>query len=1369
MEFRVLGPLEVVRDARPVELGAGKQRALLAVLLCHRNTPVPSERLVDALWGPTPPRTAADNLRVYVYHLRRALGDGNRITRHRHGYAALVAPGELDADRFAELAGQGQEASDHLAAAAKFRQALDLWRGAPYLDVAGVPTLHGEIRRLEEQRQAVLELRVDADLAAGRHAELVAELSGLAAHHPLRERLHTQLMLALDRAGRRAEALEVFARLRARLADELGLDPSERTWRVQAEILRGDAAAEPPAERRPVGPAVCPYPGLVPFDVADAPLFFGRERLLAEGMARLAAHRLLAVVGPSGSGKSSLARAGLLARLARDHGTAVRRPGAHPLTRLPARLAERGAPFVLLVDQCEEAFTECADAEERARFFDALTSAAADPARHVLIIVVLRADYYGRCAAHPALAEALGRAQVLVGPLGEAELRRAVERPADLTGLRVAEGLSDALVADVAGRSGALPLLATALRELWERAEDGLLTLDDYVATGGVQGAVARLAERAYQRLSPARRDLARRILLRLAAPGDGDTMVRRRAPRAELAAVGGGDLDAVLSTLTAHRLVNVGDGAVEIAHEAVLAEWPRLREWLTEDLAGLRLHRTLTAAATAWASGGRAQEDLLRGVRLSAAVEWAGPRTADLTPLEAEFLAASGEAADRAVRQLRARARAQSRANRRLRWLVVALVAALAGAVAAGGAALVQRDRAEERTRAAHGRELAARSATEADLDRSLLLAVAATRVDDSPAATGALMSALVRADHLSAVTPLPVPVVGTALAPGGRFLYASGFDGTVLRVDLATRGSVALDRVANSTLGRPAISPDGRTLAVGATGSGHARVLFWDLATGRRIGAHPVGAQLPVAAAWRPDGRVVALTVRDEIVLVDVVAPAWERRIPFPGLTASHAADVVFTPAGLVVAGSSGTAVFDPGTGAALHSADIGGPLAVSPAGDAVFLGGGQSTTPAVLDLGTGGIRGRLDPLPSMVSQVAWRGDTLVAAGLDLVVRVWDARGPAGPATTLRGHTANITGLTFAADGRTLYTSGLDQRVLTWDLSGDRRFRRTVHTGITTFDPLPSSFHPNGSLIAIADRPGRVTLHDTATGGPVGTLTSTSQDTRITALAFSPDGSTLAAGDAAGMVWRWDVTHRRPLGEPRPTGSQALRVLRFSPDGRSLLTSDLRTGVRLSGAGPDRRLPGPAQLTDAQFAGPALVAVAGRDGAIQLVRLTADGPRRDWRIPLSTRAYRLVATGDRLLATDVAGWLHGWDLTARRELWPARRVPGGIASAMSVDPGGRQVAVSAGESVHLWDVSTGRRVTDLPQPPQVTPAEITFVREGRRLLVMGDSGTLVDWDLDPESWRGIACAIVDRELTPVEWAELGVPAPDTLLCGDR
>jgi DNA-binding SARP family transcriptional activator len=245
MEFRVLGPLEIVRGSQPVELSAAKQRTLLAVLICHRNSPVSTNQLIDALWGPHPPRTAADNLRVYVHHLRRALG-GDRIVRRQHGYAAIVAPAELDVDRFGELARRGQEIDDPHTAAAVLRQALDVWRGTPYADLTGVPALLEEARRLEEHRQTVLALRIEADLTLGRHTELIAELSRLATTYQLRERLQAQLMLALHRAGRRVEALEVFNRLRVRLADELGLDPSPSLGRLQSAILRGDPLLDDP-------------------------------------------------------------------------------------------------------------------------------------------------------------------------------------------------------------------------------------------------------------------------------------------------------------------------------------------------------------------------------------------------------------------------------------------------------------------------------------------------------------------------------------------------------------------------------------------------------------------------------------------------------------------------------------------------------------------------------------------------------------------------------------------------------------------------------------------------------------------------------------------------------------------------------------------------------------------------------------------------------------------------------------------------------------------------------------------------------------------------------------------------------------------
>ena len=343
----------------------------------------------------------------------------------------------------------------------------------------------------------------------------------------------------------------------------------------------------------------CPFKGLASFDVEDAPVFFGREQLVADMIARLPGARLMGVVGPSGSGKSSALRAGLLAALAdgvlpgsERWPQALIRPGAHPLAALERATAElpAGERWIVAVDQFEEVFTACRDAAERAAFVDALVACARDTRRRTLVLIAVRADFYGHCARFPELSRLLGANHVLVGPMRRHELRRAIELPARRAGLRVDPELVDALLADVEGEPGALPLLSTALLELWQARDDRRLTLSAYERTGGVRGAVARLAEGAYERLDAPQREAARRILLRLA----GDGGVRVRVPLAELP----GDVHDVLSVLAGDRLITIGEGAVEVAHEALLREWPRLRAWLDEDADGRRLHRHLTDAA---------------------------------------------------------------------------------------------------------------------------------------------------------------------------------------------------------------------------------------------------------------------------------------------------------------------------------------------------------------------------------------------------------------------------------------------------------------------------------------------------------------------------------------------------------------------------------------------------------------------------------------------------------------------------------------------------------------------------------------------------------------------------------------------------
>src|SRR5918996_1675589 len=252
------------------------------------------------------------------------------------------------------------------------------------------------------------------------------------------------------------------------------------------------------------GLPVCPFKGLASYEVSDADYFSGRDQLIAEMVARLAGAGLLGVVGPSGSGKSSAVRAGLLPALAggvlpgsERWQLALLRPGEHPLRALEHATAE-SAPqggLVVAVDQFEEVFTACHDESERAAFVDALVAWARDPRRRAVVLVAVRADFYGRCAAYPELSRLLGANHVLVGPMRRDELRRAIELPARRAGLHVEPELVDVLAADVEGEPGALPLLSTSLLELWQERDGRLLRLGDYRRAGGVHGAVARLAE----------------------------------------------------------------------------------------------------------------------------------------------------------------------------------------------------------------------------------------------------------------------------------------------------------------------------------------------------------------------------------------------------------------------------------------------------------------------------------------------------------------------------------------------------------------------------------------------------------------------------------------------------------------------------------------------------------------------------------------------------------------------------------------------------------------------------------------------------------------------------------------------------------
>ncbi len=599
--FRILGPLTVSLDGTPVAIGGPKQRALLALLLLSANRVVPRERLIGELFAEQSVNSADHALRNHVSRLRKVLAPAAagapRLVARAPGYLLRVEPGELDFEQFERLVAAGHEslaAGDPAAAAESLRAAERLWQGRPLADLELEPFARLEVERLEELRLAAGEERIDAELALGRPLALVPELESLAAEHPYRERFRAQLMLALYRCGRQAEGLEVYRRTRTLLSEELGLEPGVELQELERAILVQDPALSAPLGGRgtsdpPLGD-VCPFKGLASFEADDAELFFGRERLVEELVARLDDQPMLAIVGPSGSGKSSLLRAGLLPALGREW--VLVRPGERPMAELVAAL-ERVPPgerLVLAVDQLEELFAASVAEEERRAFVDALVEAAWDPDRRALILVALRADFFGRLAPYAELADLVGPNHVLLGPMGPGELRRAIEGPAQRTGLEVELALVDALVDDVAGEPGGLPLLSTALLDLWREREGRTLTLAAYKRTGGVRGAVGRHAEAAFRLLGEDEQQVARRILLRLVDGGDGDgePLTRRRATRGEV------DADdeligRVLAALVERRLLVADDGTVELVHEALIKRWPRLVDWLEEDTQGRR------------------------------------------------------------------------------------------------------------------------------------------------------------------------------------------------------------------------------------------------------------------------------------------------------------------------------------------------------------------------------------------------------------------------------------------------------------------------------------------------------------------------------------------------------------------------------------------------------------------------------------------------------------------------------------------------------------------------------------------------------------------------------------------------------------
>jgi DNA-binding SARP family transcriptional activator/class 3 adenylate cyclase/WD40 repeat protein/energy-coupling factor transporter ATP-binding protein EcfA2 len=1860
--FRVLGPFEVVLDGGPAPLGGARQRLVLAGLVANANAVVSSDRLIDIVWGDEPPNTALSTLQKYVHRLRALVGE--RLLTRAPGYLLRIEAGESDASRFESLLADATRlttAGELGDAIATFDAALGLWRGPAWAEFADFDFARTEVARLDGLRATAIEDRMEAALAAGRHGEVIGELQATATRYPLRERPRAQLMLALYRSGRHADAVRAYDAFRRYLGEEVGLEPSaslaqladavllqkpELDWvpppgargrpalpsgmvtflftdiegstrlfrqvgrayvellerhrrlvrgavataggvevysegdglffafasaraalgasvaaqralvaeewppgaevRVRMALHTGEATPEdgdyhalavhqavrvrdaahggqvllsqatvasiggdvpngcsvrglgrfplrdfdegvelfeachpalpasfppprvggsasqaallpaslaadvepligrtielewlevlwqravagegvtalvhgPPgigksrllaefarrahaagarvtvampetelagperllvvlddfdgpalhvlrsgvggvlvlaASRQPIAgtgntrelsglsadevglllahkietvtldlsgaihsetegnpgqvhdvarrlreheaeervqralervgtttlearalrdaiasgvlererlaargpdgitPGLCPYKGLARYEAADASFFHGRERLVATLVARIAVDRFVGIIGASGSGKSSLVRAGLLPALS---GNALPgsgawpacacTPGEHPLRSLaealaplvgvpPPELARRldrqpdelgavidaalrgrgGSRVVVVVDQFEEIVTLCRDQQERERFAGALVDAVTDPDVPAVVVPVVRADYFGSLAVHPELARLFEQSQVLVGAMTDAELRRAITEPARRAGLALEDGLADAVCADAGSEPGTLPLVSTAMAETWVRRDGTTLTLAAYTEAGGVQGALARLADDVYAGLDAEGQVLAQRLFLRLAEPGEGTDDVRRRMPRDEFSAGPVGD--EVLDAYVDRRLLVADGGSVEVAHEALLREWPRLRAWLEEDREGRRLHRHLTDATAAWAVEGRDPGALYRGTRLGAAQDWASLHPDALNAAEREFLDASAADQQRELTSAR-------RTARRLRSLAVAMAAFLAVALVAGGLALVQRSHAKhqaatarrEATIANDAKNVSAASsvasqarvlATEGQLAPALLLAVETYRLDPSTATEGALESVL---SHVPAGLERQVPLLDTGalaisadVSPDGRLIVSGGTDGIVRLYDLASgRLLASMPQGRGAAIQMTQFSADGSRF-VGTDLQNN--VFVWDVANGNPLVAviHAAGGPGFTRASFAGDDRIVTATQTNGVKVWDVSVPGHPVPMGAPYKASLVIGELQFAPHTFLAPGSDLLAfdnagrtevwnikthalAFAPLRGATVGESPDGSVLVTAAAGEVFFWNGV-----------TGQAHGQ--PLDGFNPQ---NYGPVVLFSHD-GQRVAIPSGPSdsgGKVTVLDFPSGKRVGIPvpgqtqrYLDDGRVAI--GVDQTIELWHPGHTEPTAfTTVLGGAPSAGPahwlsdgtaLPSRVY--GLPLALPSAgPGPALEWDAASGKLIGDLFGRPQPPALLQgdTVVNRDG-TLAALTDGDKIELMDIAHDRQVAlfdtgqqDPIPMWDPAGNILATTGRDGTLAfwdtsnVADIRPLGHALVPGHNNKYPVPPTA----FFSPDGQTIAIQNLLSPTTALVSVPDARTERVfapatfaggAVFTSDSKTVATVDLPFTSN--GQVNLWDVaTGNKQATLTVPYPelGAVAfvnadqwlvtaqSAQIRDASPDQVI----SRVDVWDVKTHQPIGDpIRVPGDASVLEID--RPGGYRLVSGSTaptaGIDMVWDFDPTAWVSTACGIAGRNLTQSEWKQ--------------
>ncbi len=1415
LELHLFGTFQVNLGGEPLTgFRSDKVRALLAYLALAGGQTQRRQRLATLLWGEQPDKSANASLRVALHNLRQVLApllipeqappDGRpllTITRQNIQFdvqhpACWVDAVEFDALMAAQQTHLHRDPVYCVVCIQRMARMVELYRGELLsgLALSDSPafdewqTMQQEARH--HQTSGVLRTLTAHYVALAEYGPVEHYARRQIELDPWNEEGHRNLMWGLAMDGRRAAALAQYGSCRSILQQELGVEPTEATTDLYQQIRDGELGWD--AEAGGDARLLNPYKGLQPFEEADRDHFFGREALVDRLLARMGesgdaeadgdspptpaawTDRFLAVIGPSGSGKSSVVRAGLIPALRRvgalgggrwlvttmfpgenpeaelsaaldavllpgPQMEAAARPGQIPWSRLIQERLPPETRLLLFVDQAEELFTLTRDDAARARFVTSLLTALQVLAGRLWLVAALRADYYDRPLRIPNWSRLFHQRHEITPPLTPEELERTITGPAARVGVSLEAGLVTRIVADVGDEPGALPLLQYALTELFERREGWTMTLAAYQAVGGLAGALVGRAEALYAGLSPEEQGAARQLFLRLVVSTDVVRQrvahARRRVPQSELEGLGDepGAMGAVTEAFSRHRLLTfdrdpaTGQPTVEIAHEVLLEAWPRLRGWLEASRVEIRLYRRLATAAREWAQADRAPGFLVRGPRLDQFEALLTSTTGlALTPLESEYVQASLAGRRRRQAQEQARrereAALERRGRNRLRALVVVLSLAVVVALGLTAFALNQQRIAQREAALAHSLNLATSAQlalNEGDTDLALALALEANRMSDPPPQTQWMLAQAAYAPGTRRLLAGHTdPVQAVAVTSDGRRALSASADGSLILWELS---SLEADQVLRRFVGHDDVVHDvvllpGERQALSASADGG--LILWDLNADsedegilKRLRGHD-GAVRAVAAL--DDGRRALSASGDgSLILWDLETGAILRR--FSGHRAA-VLSLTVTPDGrraLSGAADGGLILWDLATGEALH-------------------------------------------------RMAGQADTVAA--------VQPAEGETLDPT--RGHFDAVWGVALMPDAfeeageRTALSVSQDEYLVWWDLETGTRIK---------------ALHIENGLFAVAPGPYGVTALLGTLGNQVLLVDLESEQTlfrgyghtgRVLSVALTPDGRGALSGATDGTLRLWELQSGAEVRQLFYPGSAVLLTdVDISPDGRLGLTAMVNNEIAVwdvvSGAEicrllghQDMPFAGAQFLPDTQ-AGTGVYRVISGSG--DLFGPSEDNTVRLWEIDAAQGVCQQVVYfeghTDRLWDVAVSpdgGWVASGSHDGTLRLWNLQSGEGKVlldvspqaVRSVAFSPDGELLAVglAKGDSqrpdygVRLIERATGREVGRLVGHGEVV-ADVAFSPDGERLLSASSDNVLILWDV-------VAKAEIDRLL---------------------